>query len=369
MPGDQLKLDRRRASSSASTLRTARRLWRSRPAGQLPLLAGWGLALFGVSAAGCDRAERKPRLTLPPDAVVAFIGLAPEEHGAHLYDAGVATFAERASPPPQVRLFTPAASSPAALDATVSEALRIRPRAVVLATPAQGVGPAAASQLRNLTGPLVLLGPADPLLTPSARIDLDWAEAGRMLGGELRRLAPEARSFVLLHESSAGDQASGCRARFEEAVRISGGLRMLDERDCSITGGDCLDGLADLLRTFPNCGFVATLTPRPWLARGADELLADGHRFATVGAMPELWQRLRRRQALALVGGIEPAAAQAAIRMAVDLCCGEPGGVTQLLPCEIVTLVNLAEFERRYREAAGGDIDRFGAVHVGPPPP
>lgn len=310
-------------------------------------------------ATGCDHSEKgaPTKSRLATDSFVSFIGPPPTDPLARLYTFGVQRFDSRPLPP-RVRSFAPADASAAALLGAVDAALEIKPAAVVLVVPEDGVSDVVAQRLAGLAGLLITIGPDAAQLNPAGRVDFDWANAAESLGAKLSKLEPTARSFVLLHMRTRNARAASCYERFSEAARATGGLRMLDEACAASADSDGGALISGMLRNFRHAGLVITLTPAPWLA-GPRPFHVDSPHFVTFGAMPALWARLRSGEATALVGGIEPDLAYEGLKLAAELCNGAEAGAMRRLPCEVVTAESLDAFAKRYAAAAGATIEEL----------
>lgn len=198
-------------------------------------------------------------------------------------------------------------------------------------------------------------------------------DAAALLATNLKQIAGEGRTYLLVHDSGHNDLATRTYRRFittahrEHDPQVLRLLRQLpdpDEQRASRDRRSQTDMVAALLELFPNASLLVTLNPDVWLiARAGWERklreLNPGFRFVTLAAVPALWHYLGTPadpgSAAALVGPLDGDIGYAAIEMAVQGLFGRrEASRRRLIECEIVTTENLPDFARRYSEAANG---------------
>jgi hypothetical protein len=179
-----------------------------------------------------------------------------------------------------------------------------------------------------------------------------------------------------VHEEGGEELSSGCYARFSVVARGIPTLALLQERNAAQSGRAPQQLIEEMLGQFPSAELVVTLNPKVWLCRqprftlperaGPDGRSEYANRFATLGAAPRLWPRLQSGEAAALVGPLDGEIGYAAVDLAVQGVMLIPNAVRRrVIGCEVVTAEKLADFARRYAEAANldvADLIPFGAL-------
>lgn len=259
--------------------------------------------------------------------------------------------------PLELRTLTPPDNGPAALNDAAQEALRMQPGAVCVCV-------AAAETAREAVGALV--GRGTTVVTIGDRVDVagvyghvrvDWAGGAALLGRQLEQVAGGSRSYLLLHWSSASQEARDCYLRFMAEARASPSLTLLDEADVGSGEPPAAQTLRALLARFPYAGVVITLAPSPWLDERPGGMLGRNTRCATLGAPPPLWRCLSAGEATALVGPIDGALGAAAVELALaGMTQSVRAGQVRTVECELVTAATLEDFATRYAQAAGLDV-------------
>ncbi|MBU0638926.1 MAG: substrate-binding domain-containing protein [Planctomycetes bacterium] len=253
----------------------------------------------------------------------------------------------------------PVQSTTQALQDVVSDVISRKPVAVCLYVADPVRARPAAERLFASGISLVTMGVDIPGLTPYGRVYVKYAEGAELLGKNLERIAAGGRSYVLVHANDRSDLATRCYERFMLTARRSAVLTLLEDRTVLEGQDGAAAAVRELLERFPRTGLVVTLTPTPWLETPPTTLPAQ-RRFATLGAVPALWPRLRAREAAALVGPLDGDIGYTAIELALLSLTGEePAGIVRFVPCHLVTAENLEEFVWRYATAAGTDLRVF----------
>lgn len=349
-------------TASGRTRRRARR-----PRGIAALAAGRAsLYLFAATAViGCERAPAPAGASRPPAGGTLVSVVGPPSH--HPQSAGVLGGAARYfrdAAAVRGTCVAPPDDRPETLVQTVRELLDQRPAAVCL-----WVSEAAAAQeVLDLLAArqVVIITMGAPLDDPrvSGHVGVALAAAAEMLGAALPAIARGGRTYLLLHERGRDDLATATYLRFITTARRHYEMRLLEERSAAESPGGGPELIEALLDRFPRAGLVVTLNPDVWLVARAGwerrlrELNRD-FRFATLSAAPVLWARLGTAEApgdaAALVGPLDGEIGYAAVELAVGRLFSAPAGpVERSVACELVTAESLADFARRYAEAAGG---------------
>ncbi len=211
----------------------------------------------------------------------------------------------------------------------------------------------------------------------AAHVGVDLPAAAELLGDNLERVAAGRQSYLLVHEAGRGTLATRCYQRFMEKARRQFAVQLLAEGSAADADGRGDRVLTDLLKRYPRVGLVVTLDANLWLRPPAGwerdlRGLSPDFRFATLSTAPVLWSRLGRPggdgQAVALVGPLDGDIGYAAVEAATDALLRHRQGAPRIIPSELVTPETLADFARRYAEAAGGlDVSAFLPRDAGAP--
>jgi ABC-type sugar transport system substrate-binding protein len=247
---------------------------------------------------------------------------------------------------PTLRLywFRPTDGTPDALD----DALRSARDAGVQALVAYVETPESAERVAAFSLPAATFGPIEASGAGCGHVYLDYPDAAEQLGRHLADLAPDARSYLLLHRESAGGWHERAYRRFVMQADL-GRMRRLSQSDLGTSPlAEARDAVDALLADFPAAPLIVSLEPSPWIV-GPARPLGDGRQFVTVGAVPALWPFLREGAALAIAGPLEPEAAETALRLACE-CLNDSHRHARLRTQspEIVTRENLDDFISRY---------------------
>jgi ABC-type sugar transport system substrate-binding protein len=273
----------------------------------------------------------------------------------------------------------PHAQTPAALRAAVERALEWKPNVICLfVSDVDAVRPCIDLIARRQVM-LVTMGQdtGDPRV--SGHVGVDLPAAAEQLGENLSRIAAGRQSYVLVHEAGRSETARNCYRRFSAAAQYRYDLTLLKEADASAGARTPAELVEQLLGLFPHAGLIVTLNPEVWLTAPAGwwarlHGFNGDFRFTTLAAAPRLWPRLGTPaspgDAAALLGPLDGEIGYAAAQLAVQLMISTdkpPSSI--MIPCELVTADNLADFARRYAAAAGGNISTSAPVSAVAPAP
>lgn len=263
----------------------------------------------------------------------------------------------------------PADTTPEALLNTVDQALELQPGVICLCVDDPRRCQPVVDRIARERVLVVTVGQEldDPRI--AAHVGVDLPAAAELLGDNLERVAAGRQSYLLVHDAGRGTLATRCYQRFMERARRQFAVQLLAEGSATDADGHGDRVLTDLLKRYPRAGLVVTLDANPWLRPPAGwerdlRGLSPDFRFATLSAAPVLWSRLGRPggdgQAVALVGPLDGDIGYAAVEAATDALLRHRQGAPRIIPSELVTPETLADFARRYAEAAGGlDVTAF----------
>ncbi len=255
-------------------------------------------------------------------------------------------------------------ATPQSLVAAVERVLERKPNAVCIqVTDADAARPAVDLIVRSQVI-LVTMGTPTGDERATKHIGVDWPGGAELLAANLPRIAAGRKSYLFLHARGRDENATLCYQRFASAVARRFEVTCLQELNATNDPRSPATVVADMLRLFPHAGLLLTLETDVWLTGRAGWLtdlraLNREFRFATLSAVPVLWPRLGTpeapAEAAALVGPLDGelgyAAVEAAARKLLSPTSVFPAPV---IPCELVTPENLADFARRYSAAANG---------------
>lgn len=340
------------------------------------LLLVW-LAILGAPA-GCERDTRSVGEAAQDVRGTVIVVIGPSETDPQWpgIRGGVQRYAARL---PILRVHCPAPpdTTPAALLATVDQALELRPGVVCLCVDEPQRWQPAVERIARERVLIVTVGQEldDPRI--AAHVGVDLPAAAELLGDNLERVAAGRQSYLLVHGAGSGTLATRCYQRFMEKARRQFDIKLLAEGSAADADGRGDRVLTDLLKRYPRAGLVITLDANLWLRPPAGwerdlRGLSPDFRFATLSAAPVLWSRLGRPggdgQAVALVGPLDGDIGYAAVEAATDALLRHRQGAPRIIPSELVTPETLADFARRYAEAAGGlDVSAFLPRDAGAP--
>jgi ABC-type sugar transport system substrate-binding protein len=248
---------------------------------------------------------------------------------------------------------TPADDSPQALLAAAEQVCNRKPVAICLCVnDPRGAVPAAR---RIVAQHIVLVTIGLPVhgVTANGIVEIGWPEAAGILGRNLDVVARGRKSYSLLHEKGRDALSTECYDQFIVAAASRTSMTMLAERDIATASKPAYQLVQEMLQAYRHTGLIVTLTPQVWLSERPRLKLPDLNRFATLGAAPPLWGRLRSGEAVALVGPLDGDVGYAAVDMAVRKAMEIPEALSRrVIPCELVTPQTLPAFARRYAAAA-----------------
>lgn len=310
-----------------------------------------------IALTGCKRDPEPPTggTPLPPGTLVAVIGPCQ----AHPSWPGIRGGAQRYGQRPYVSCLTvaPESNDPAALQDLVDQTVGRNPLAICLCVDDPDIARPAAQRIVRADILLVTIGRRIDGVNTYGHVAVNWPGAASLLGENLDKIAAGRLSYVLVHQDQQDRRASLCYARFTAAARSRSALKLLEQRNAAKSGRSQRELVEELRQRFPHVGLVVTLSPEPWVSRQPWMKLPPENRFATLGAPPRLWSRLRSGEAAALVGPLEGDIGYAAVDMAVTGLMGIPDTPRErTVPCELVMLDTLDDFARRYAAAANLDV-------------
>ena len=303
------------------------------------------------------------------DALIVMIG--PSD--GHPQWPGIRGGAERFfASVPSLRSYciAPREETAESLRTTVERVLEWQPKVVCLCVASSEAARPSIDLIASRQVLLITIGEptADPRVT--AHVGVDLPAAAELLGENLTLVAAGRRSYLLLHEEGRSTVATNCYYRFSEAAQRQYEVTLLEAAKATPEDTTPAQLVERVLRLFPHAGLIVTLNPDVWLTaqpgwhQQLHELNAD-FRFAALSAAPVLWPRLgtpeKPGDAAALAGPLDGELGYAATQLATHLLISTerpPSRIT--IPCELVTAENLADFSRRYAEAANGlDVSAY----------
>jgi hypothetical protein len=321
-------------------------------------------ALATLALTACDRSHSSRRAADAAATIPVIAVISPAEENPRW--PGIRGGVQRcAAGVPSVRVFTMTAreNTSDSLHAATELALAVRARAVcfLVDEPSHfhsAINLALAHQVLVIT-----LGAECSDSHITRHLEADWAGAAELLGGHLERIAAGGQSYLLLHHRGRAASDTRLHDRFLQGAQRQYGVQLLQSR--AVSGREsAADAAGDILGLFRHAALLVTLDPQIWLAPRAGWWHAlreqnANFRFATLSTAPTLWRQLGTPadpgDAAALVGPLDGdigfAAASTAIQLLLD-----PASVSaqRTFPCELVTADTLADFARRYSDAANG---------------
>lgn len=331
---------------------------------------------MGTAGPGCKRTPSPAHAPGVPETglCIALLGPAAADPEWLAVRGGAERYAT-AVPTVQLRMATPAADTLDALRDCLAGLLERRPSAVcVHLTAADVARPAAAleifARVHRAQCLLVTLGCRIPDEHVYAHVGPDYAEGAETLAAALPRIAGQRHTYLLLHRHGASPLDSTVYERFAATARLQFDLTLLQERNAAALGRPPADLAEEMLATFPHAALLVALDPEAWLRapvgwdRKLRRLNAD-FRYATLSSSPALWRDLGTSTApgpaAALCGPLHGDLGYTAVELAVAAVVSQREPTPdRMIPCEIVTPVDLPAFARRYARAAGGlDISSY----------
>ena len=335
--------------------------------------------LFLTAVTGCETKPRslKSGRQLPPGAMIAVIG--PSQ--IHPNWKGIRGGAQRYAAQGgflDCLTVAPTNEDSAALLALVDSVIAKNPVAVCLCVERPDIAGPAAQRIIDNGILLVTIGRQIEGVPAFGHVAVGWPEAAEILGRNLTELLPETvnrfgrqrseRSYILLHEDGRDELTSLCYTRFSVVTRNVPRLALLEERNAAQSDRPPSELIRDMLEHFPSAELIVTLNPEVWLSIQPRYNLPtrtkpDGEsefttHFASLGAPPRMWPRLRSREAKALVGPLDGEIGYTALELAVQGVMLNPDVLTRrVITCELVTPENLGDFARRYALAANLDVE------------
>lgn len=314
------------------------------------------LVIWYALIVGCGRPPSAPAgQGLPTGGRVVFIGPAQTDPSSDGVLGGAAQ-AARGVDALQFDFIAPSGPGIPPLLEQLDRALAAQPAAICLFVASEPHARALCDHLQRFDGLLVTVGARPAQVEPFAHVAADWCQGAELLAeavnASLEKLA--RRSYVLLHADGRSELETNIARRFRSAMARFTRVTLLDQAalGASIPPRSPPEQIADLLAHFRHAGLVVTLDPQPWTAPGLFRL-AEPHHFATLGASPALWPRLRSGEAVALVGPRDGDLGRIAIERAVRGLTGDTSARgSVLVPCEVVTADSLDAFRERFERAA-----------------
>ena len=313
-----------------------------------------------VILTGCERAADQAPRTRPAGGLWISV-VTPSEYAADW--PGVAGGARRylaTTPTVSGECIAPRANETVA--ALMQRVLDRKPAAVVLLVPSVAAAEPLARAVRSAHVPLVTVGEPLPDELTAGHVDVFRAEAGELLAKALPTVIGDGLSYVLVRTPAPADGAERVYDRFMSVARQQAAPRLLAEGV-----GEGAAGLAaavsGLLKQYPRTSLLVTLDASVWVDPPLGWELelrrtSPDYRFATLSAAPRLWAALgtpeRPGRAAALVGALDGERGYAAAELAVRIVLNPETPRRRSVHAELVTAGTLADFARRYSEAAGG---------------
>lgn len=343
---------------------------------------GLALACLGIlgTTGGCEQDARSVGEAAQDvrGAVIVVIGPSETDPQWPGIRGGAQRYAARL---PILRVHCPAPpdTTPAALLATVEQALELKPGVICMCVDEPPRWQPAVDRIARERVLIVTVGQElnDPRV--AAHVGTDLPAAAELLGDNLERIAAGRQSYLLVHAAGTGTLATRCYQRFMEKAHRQFDMKLLAEGSAADADGHGDRVLTDLLKRYPRVGLVITLDANLWLHPPAGwehdvRGVSPDFRFATLSAAPVLWSRLGRPggdgPAVALVGPLDGDIGYAAVEAATDALLRHRQGAPRIIPSELVTPETLADFARRYSEAASGlDVSAFLPRDPGAPGP
>lgn len=309
---------------------------------------------------GCERAADEAPRTRPAGGLWISV-VTPSEYAADW--PGVAGGARRylaTTPTVSGECIAPRANETVA--AFMQRVLDRKPAAIVLLVPSVALAEPLARAVRAAHLPLITIGEPLPDELAVGHVDVSAAEAGELLAKALPTVIGDGLSYVLVRTPAPGDGAERVYDRFMSVARQQAAPRLLAEAEGGGAAGVAA-AVTELLEQYPRTSLVVTLDAAVWLDPplgwevGLRRTSPD-YRFATLSAAPRLWAALgtpeRPGRAVALVGALDGDRGYAAAELAVRIVLNPETPRRRGVPSELVTAGTLADFARRYSDAAGG---------------
>lgn len=221
--------------------------------------------------------------------------------------------------------------------------------------PSTELGHAIAGRLQRYDGLLVAIGAKPAGREPFALVAADWCQGAELLAEAVNTSLEQLnrRSYILLHADGRGELETNIFRRFHSAMARFTRVTLLDQAaiGAAIPPRSPTEQITEMLTRFRHAGVVVTLDPSPWTGPALFRL-EEPHHFATLGASPTLWPRLRSGEAVALVGPCDGDLGRIAVERAVRGLTGDNAARGSILvPCELVTAESLDAFRDRFERA------------------
>ena len=335
--------------------------------------------LFVTVVTGCETKPRslKSGRQLPPGAMIAVIGPSQIHPNWKGIRGGAQRYADQGGFLDCLTV-APTDEEPAALLNLVDGVITKKPVAICLCVERPDSARPAAKRIIDNGILLVTIGRRIEGVSAFGHVAVGWPEAAEILGRSLTVLLPETvnrfgrkrseRSYILLHEDSRDELTSLCYTRFSVVTRNVPRLALLEESNAAQSDRPPNELIQEMLKHFPSAELIVTLNPDVWLSlqphynlptrtnpNGESEFTTH---FASLGAPPRMWPRLRSREAKALVGPLDGEIGYTALELAVEGVMLNPDVLTRrVITCELVTPETLGDFARRYALAANLDVE------------
>ncbi len=200
-------------------------------------------------------------------------------------------------------------------------------------------------------------------------VQVDWLVGIEELAQRLPEIAAPKRSYVLIHENGKNEASTARYERFTTQAARQFAVTRLDESNLFETKLDPGTAVRRLLARFRNTGLVVSLASESWGRLPAETIDNLPCRFVTIAAPPEMWQWLENGKAAALVGVNSAEIGRELGSLIVHASEGGTGSDPfRLIPAQVITLDNLADFRRRYADASGQNIPNSSATPTGHQP-
>lgn len=308
--------------------------------------------LAAAILSGCERAPRSAGAARPAGGLLVFVTPSPVEPLAAAIVGGAAKVI-RDTPIAVYQTVQPEDATAEALRRALRTALDRQPSVLAVWFPCDGSADAAADVLQASTVLLVTAGSLPAALTPRAHVSIEWVEGAELLGRSLPQLAPEKRSYLLLHEDGRDAWRSQVYGRFAAEARLHFNLTLLEGR--AALRDDARTLLGELVAKYPNAGLLVSLTDSPWSNTGGALETPGSSPLAVLSAAPAMWPLLRSGEAVGLVGPVAGDVGRQVGALLLGALVGDVApGTVRHVPCELVTRESLDGFTERYQVA--GDL-------------
>jgi ABC-type sugar transport system substrate-binding protein len=326
--------------------------------------------LVVATLSGCERdsdTDHRDRRSIE-GARVAMIGAAVADPQWPGIRGGAERYA-RAVPSVRLATMAPADETSDSLLDVVRTALEEPPVGICLHVRDPAIAAEAIAAIAEKHVVLVTLGTQCDAAGVYGHVDVARAAAAELIGSNLKQLAGDKRSYLLLHDAGRDDRARSAFRRFCSAVEQQRDLAELQAQDASTTRLPEREIVREMLGTFRHAGLIVTLEPGVWIDaplgwRAALRAENAAFRYVTTSAVPALWADLGTPAApgiaAGLAGTIDGDLGYIAIRMVTEALASPEGGARyRVVAPELVTPETLPDFARRYAESAGLDVDEL----------